>query len=214
MNRIYYRSDERRELIPYVRVERADGTSTEYKKAGMETLPDSIASRPLRLMDCIDCHNRPTHVYRMPGRALDEALAAGQLPTSLPFLKREALKAITQTYPDAASAREQITASLASFYRTNYPDLLAADAAGIEKAVSEVVGIWSQYVYPELNISWGTYPDHIGHQDFTGCFRCHDEEHVSSEGKTISQDCSTCHNLLAVEEENPEVLQTLFPEGQ
>ncbi len=214
MNRIYYRSDERRELIPYVRVERADGTSTEYKKAGMETLPDSIASRPLRLMDCIDCHNRPTHVYRMPARALDEALAAGQLPTSLPFLKREALKAITQTYPDAASAREQITSSLASFYRTNYPDLLASDAAGIEKAVSGVVGIWSQYVYPELNISWGTYPDHIGHQDFAGCFRCHDEEHVSSEGKTISQDCSTCHNLLAVEEENPEVLKTLFPEGQ
>ena len=214
MNRVYYRSDEKREFIPYVRVERVDGTVTEYKKAGMETLPDSIASRPLRLMDCIDCHNRPTHVYRMPARALDEALASAELPTDLPYLKREAMKAISQTYADSHSAREQITATLTSFYRTNYPDLVASDGPRIEKAISGVADIWSLYVYPELRITWGTYPDHIGHQDFTGCFRCHDEEHVSSDGKTISQDCSTCHNLLAVEEENPEVLKALFPEGQ
>lgn len=214
INRVYYRSDEKREFIPYVKVERADGTSTEYKKSGMETLPDSIASRPLRLMDCIDCHNRPTHIYRMPGRALDEAINASQIPADLPYIKREALKAITQGYPDGNTAREQIRNNLTSFYQTNYPDLMASDPERVQKAITGTIGIWSLYVYPELNITWGTYPDHIGHQDFTGCFRCHDEEHVAEDGKTISQDCSTCHNLLAVEEENPEVLKSLFPEGQ
>jgi hypothetical protein len=214
INRVYYRSDEKREFIPYIRVERADGTVTDYQKSGMETLPDSIASRPLRLMDCIDCHNRPTHIYRMPSRALDDAITSEQLPNDLPYLKREALKAITQTYPDGSAAREQITAALTSFYQTNYPDLIASDAPKIQKAIAGTIEIWSLYVYPELNITWGTYPDHIGHQDFTGCFRCHDEDHVSTEGKTISQDCSTCHNLLAVEEPDPEVLKALFPEGQ
>ena len=142
------------------------------------------------------------------------AITAGQLPSDLPYLKREALKAITQTYPDGNTARVQITAALNTFYQTNYPDLAASDAPKVQKAIAGTIGIWSLYVYPELNITWGTYPDHIGHQDFTGCFRCHDEDHVSTDGKTISQDCSTCHNLLAVEEPDPEVLKTLFPEGQ
>jgi hypothetical protein len=60
-NKVYYRSDEDREVIPWVRVEYPDGTATEFVEGG-GPLPDSVASRPMRLMDCIDCHNRPTHV--------------------------------------------------------------------------------------------------------------------------------------------------------
>ena len=62
-----------------------------------------------------------------------------------------------------------------------------------------------------MKIEWGTYPNHIGHQDFPGCFRCHDDEHSTPEGETISQDCYTCHTLLALEEENPEILEQLKP---
>lgn len=212
LNRVYYKSDAKREFIPYVRVERLDGTVTEYVKTGMETLPDSIASRPLRLMDCIDCHNRPTHIYRLPARALDEAFAAGALPVTIPYLKREALAAIQVEYETPEEGRTAIETHLRNFYASNYPDLATNDKAALDGAIHEVREIWSRYVYPELNIHWGTYPDHIGHQDFTGCFRCHDEEHVSSDGATISQDCSTCHSLLAVEESEPEILKTLFPD--
>ncbi|MDM7917261.1 MAG: cytochrome c3 family protein [Candidatus Eisenbacteria bacterium] len=207
-NRVYYRSDESREKIPWVKVERRDGTSAEYVQG---EVPDSIAARPVRLMDCIDCHNRPTHIYRLPARALDLAMDDGSLPNDLPYLKREALAAIGESYPDRETAVNSIRSRLVDFYRTNYPALFEADAKKIETAAAAAAGIWSTYVFPEMKVEWGTYPDHIGHTDFVGCFRCHDEEHVSKDGATISQDCSTCHSLLAMEEENPEVLKTLFP---
>jgi hypothetical protein len=211
-NKVYYRSDAKREVIPWVQVERSDGSVTEYKKAGMESLPDSVANRPARLMDCVDCHNRPTHIYRLPARAVDEAMAAGTLPSDLPYMKREAMALLTANYPDRETARGEISSHLTGFYAANYPELVQTAADKIDMAVTGVQTIWSRYVYPEMKITWGTYPDHIGHQDFTGCFRCHDEEHVSADGGTISQDCSTCHSLLANDEENPEVLKTLFPE--
>ena len=58
-------------------------------------------------------------------------------------------------------------------------------------------------------MTWGTYPNNLGHADFPGCFRCHDENHATSDKKTITQDCTTCHNALAVEEAAPDVLKTL-----
>jgi nitrate/TMAO reductase-like tetraheme cytochrome c subunit len=209
---VYYRSDEKREAIPWVRVEHPDGSATEFVADG--GVPDSIAARPVRRMDCIDCHNRPTHIYRLPARALDEALADGRLPADLPFVKREALAALTAEHADAEAARAAIQARLAGFYRESYPELAAARADAVAQAVAAVQEIWARNVFPEMKVGWGTYPEHIGHQDFTGCFRCHDDQHRTTDGATIAQDCSTCHSLLAMEEENPEVLQQLFPEGE
>lgn len=209
LNTVYYRSDADREYIPWVRVERLDGSVTEYVQG---EVPDSIAARPPRRMDCVDCHNRPTHVYRLPGRALDEAMSAGLLPRDLPFLRREAHVALTKEYADEAAAREGIARHLEEFYSSAYPELSGASDQRIEKAVAGVQAIWSRYVFPEMRVGWGTYPDHIGHQEFAGCFRCHDDEHIAADGAAISQDCATCHNLLAMEEEEPAVLQTLFPD--
>jgi len=208
---VYYRSDAKREVIPWVRVERGDGSITEFTAAG--GVPDSIAARPERRMDCIDCHNRPTHIYRLPARALDEALADGYVPRDLPFIKREALSALTADYAGEAAARAGIAARLTGFYRETYPDVAAQRAAAVAQAIEAVQRIWARNVFPEMKVGWGTYPDHIGHGDYTGCFRCHDEQHATPGGATIAQDCSTCHSLLAMEEEQPAVLQTLFPEG-
>lgn len=210
-NKVYYRSDEKREYIPWVRVERVDGTSAEFV-LGAGELPDSIAERPQRLMDCVDCHNRPTHIYRLPGRALDDALEVGDLSTDLPFLRREAMAAITVEYPDEATALGEIESRLTNFYSENYPDLMAERSDEIAGAIRTTQEIWSRNVHPEMNVRWGTYPDHIGHEEFPGCFRCHDDEHEAEDGSVISQDCSTCHSLLAVEEEEPEVLQILSEE--
>ncbi len=212
LNRVDYRSDEKREFIPWVHVERLDGTVTEYVRTG--GVPDSIAARPPRRMDCIDCHNRPTHIYRLPERALDEALADGRLPVDLPFLRREARVALTVDYPDEAAAHRGIAAHLTQFYEKSDPAILATQGPQIAQAIAQVGAIWSRYVFPEMRVTWGVYPDHIGHQEFTGCFRCHDEEHTAEGGTTIPQDCTRCHSILAMEEENPAVLTTLFPEGE
>ena len=207
-NVVEYRADAEREEIPWVRAVREDGSSVEYVQG---EVPDSIAARPPRRMDCVDCHNRPTHIYRLPARALDEALAAGTLPRDLPYLRREALGALTADYVDEAAARAGIARHLTEFYARDYPGL---EGMRIAQAVAATQAIWSRYVFPEMRVTWGTYPDHIGHQEFTGCFRCHDEAHTTADGATISQDCTTCHTLLAMEEERPEVWQTLFPDDQ
>jgi hypothetical protein len=60
-----------------------------------------------------------------------------------------------------------------------------------------------------MRVGWGTYPDNLGHQDFTGCFRCHDGEHTSADGRTIASDCETCHSLLALDDPDPAILKTL-----
>lgn len=208
---VYYRSDAKREAIPWVRVERRDGSIAEFTAA--DGVPDSIAARPARRMDCIDCHNRPTHIYRLPGRALDEALAGGRVSGDLPYIKREALAALTADYADEAAARAGIAARLTGFYRESYPEVAAQRAEALAQAIDVTQRIWARNVFPEMKVGWGTYTDHIGHQDAPGCFRCHDEQHATPEGATISQDCSTCHSLLALEEEQPAVLETLFPEG-
>jgi hypothetical protein len=67
----------------------------------------------------------------------------------------------------------------------------------------------AENVFPQMNVNWGTYPNNIGHDRFPGCFRCHDGQHVTKTGDSISQDCATCHELVAVEEENPKILKDI-----
>ena len=131
-----------------------------------------------RKMDCIDCHNRPTHAFDMPATAVDAALESGELDRTIPYLKRDAVLQLTGKKP-------------------------------IEEAQPAVKRIYARNIFPEMTVSWGTYPNNIGHDLFPGCFRCHDDNHKNDSGKAITQDCSTCHELVAVSEENPEILKQL-----
>jgi len=219
-NRVEYLSDENREQMYWVLAERPDGTVREYFRPGLAaadpptfaSLPDSLKHHPKREMDCVDCHNRPTHIYKPALMALDEAMTLGRVPADLPYLHREAMAALQESYPDKETGLARIRERLGSFYRTEYPDLARERAADVEAAVNGVSRVYADNVFPAMNISWDTYPNHIGHQYFPGCFRCHDDEMATAEGETIAQDCASCHSLLAMEEENPEILQDLFPE--
>jgi nitrate/TMAO reductase-like tetraheme cytochrome c subunit len=219
-NKVEYLSDESREQMYWVRAERPDGTVKEFFRPGMaqadpptfESLPDSLKAHSKRSMDCVDCHNRPTHIYKPAQVALDEAMSLGRIPLDLPFLHREAMSVLQETYPDKETALARIRGKLESFYTSEYPDLARDRATDVALAVAGVAKIYADNVFPSMNITWDTYPNHLGHQNFPGCFRCHDEEMATAGGETISQDCATCHSLLAMEEENPEILQDLFPE--
>jgi hypothetical protein len=211
-NRVEYRSDEKRERIYWVRATRQDGSIDEFHRPDMETLPDSVAQIPPRVMDCVDCHNRPTHIYKPAAAALDEAITNGSIPGDLPFIHREALSALTAEYPDKPAGLSQIATHLRDFYAKEHPEIQTTRAGALEKAVAGVQKIYADNVFPSMGIGWDTYPNHIGHHQSPGCFRCHDEELATKDGKTISQDCSTCHSLLAVEEQNPDILKSLFPE--
>jgi hypothetical protein len=212
-NKITYRAtDHTRMVIPEVILTQADGTETVFRTEDAEELLSGTANEvEMREMDCIDCHNRPSHVFLTPEDALDRKLAEGGIPKELPYIKQQALALITAGYETRDQARETITAKLNAWYRDNYPDLVAAKPDILEKAVKGVVAAYSDNVFPEMKIDWGTYTNHISHgPDFDiGCFRCHDDMHESADGKVISADCNTCHTVLALEEENPKILQEL-----
>lgn len=204
---IRYRSDETRESIYEVELTKADGTVVTY--ADRRAPEDEGVWRE---MDCVDCHNRPTHIYESPGPAIDNAIHEGTIDRSLPFIKREGLRIIDAEYDSHESARTQISEQLTAFYAENYPTLAEDNADAIAAAGTALGGIYSVNVFPNMNVWWDTYPDHIGHEQSDGCFRCHARKMRTEEREQISNDCETCHVLLAEEEEDPHILTVLDPE--
>ena len=203
---IRYRSDETRETIYDVELTTEDGEVKVYKTA--DTPEDAM---PWRVMDCVDCHNRPTHRYRLPMDEVDNAMANGYIDNTLPYIKRESMRLLKNGYQTHAEARESIARDLTEFYETNYPDVIESRMDAVDKAAAELVVIYTSNVFPEMKVDWGTYPDHSEHMDSPGCWRCHDRKHRTEDRERISRDCDLCHTILAQEEENPEILETLNP---
>ena len=212
-NQITYRAtDHSRMVIPEVTLTQADGTVTVFRTPDADKLLENAAQpEGVREMDCIDCHNRPSHIYLLPDEALDRKIAEGVIPQELPYIKRQALQLITAEYETAELARTAITGQLNDWYRENYPQLVESQPQLLVRAANGVVAAYAENVFPAMNVTWGTYVNHISHgSDFDiGCFRCHDDMHESPDGRTISADCNTCHTLLAIEDEDPDILKTL-----
>lgn len=205
----YITTDPRREVIPWIHVREADGTVHEFVAREGAPTAEQLAKGQKRTMDCIDCHNRPTHIFKLPDQAMDESLAAGRIDRSLPYIKKVGVEALKQATGPKQEALEKIARRVRDHFQQNYPELVISKKPAIEAAIEEIQAIYRRNVFPSMNVTWGTHPDHIGHERFPGCFRCHDDQHVSKTGKTISQDCSLCHTILAQDEQDPEVLKQL-----
>jgi len=210
---VYTAVDRQRQMIPQVTYTAPDGKVTVYNSTTAKVTPADLARGEKRTMDCLDCHSRPTHIYQLPERAVDLAMGQAQLSPKLPYIKREALAGLRRNYPDRDTAVREIAAALDQFYRTNYPAVYSSNAAGIKNASDAVQTIYRNNVFPEMKVTWGTYPNNLGHMDYPGCFRCHDGDHMSADGRSIPGDCNTCHDLLAVEEKNPKILSDLGDSG-
>ena len=189
-------NDRQRQTIPWVQVKDQQGNVTEYVDRNRPLTPEQVAAAPKRRMDCIDCHNRPAHIYVPPDAAVDEALAAGKLDVTLPFIKRQAVEILNKTYASNDEALNAIASGLEQFYRSNYGDVYARRGDSVKGAISEVQRIYQTYFFPEMKTDWQSHPNNIGHFYSQGCFRCHDGEHQSATGKIISNDCNTCHTIL------------------
>jgi NapC/NirT cytochrome c family, N-terminal region len=204
--KVRYLADPSRETIYDVELTEADGTQKLFK--GREKAP---ADAVWRTMDCLDCHNRPTHIYRQPGEAVDIAIDDGHIDHTLPFIKREAVKALKVRYASHEEARAGLAKALDTFYGEQYPDLLKTKAEAIGAAGRELGNIYAHNVFPRMKVFWNTYPNDLGHQSSPGCKRCHDNKHRTDDGEKISKGCDTCHALLAEREKNPEILKDLKP---
>jgi hypothetical protein len=171
--------------------------------------PEQVRNMPVREMDCVDCHNRPTHVFELAERGVDRVLNSGEASSSLPFLKKKGVEFLKADYSSREEALRRIPEQIETYYRDEHPQVYAAKQDEVRRSARAVASVYDRNVFPEMKVEWGTYINNIGHTDFTGCFRCHDDEHTSSAGKTIGQDCSTCHEMLAVDEAEPKILSDL-----
>ncbi len=202
----YVATDKSRTTIPWAEKQNADGSETVFT-----TLPagSGIPQGERRVMDCIDCHNRAAHPFVTAEDALNQAMSDGPISPELPWIHKEGMVLLHAAYASQDEARVKIPLELEAFYRTQHPEVLAAKANLVKRAADGLVTIYSQNVFPSMKMTWGTHPNHIGHMSYPGCFRCHDGNHTAKDGTTIPQDCSTCHNLLAVDESKPKVLSDL-----
>jgi nitrate/TMAO reductase-like tetraheme cytochrome c subunit len=201
----YGHSDPQRQTIPWIEYNGPDG-KTVYRAAGAAADGKGLS---IREMDCIDCHNRPSHSYKLPERAVDEAMFAGDLSASLPFARKKSVEILKKPYASRDAAAAQIPAAVTAFYRETYPAIYKDRQTEVVKTGLGLLAIYNRNVFPAMKISWGTYPNNIGHTDFPGCFRCHDDSHASADGRKVTQDCGACHNLLAMEEPAPKILTDL-----
>jgi hypothetical protein len=199
-------ADAARQSIPWVEYQK-DAARKVFTSPDPPSKP-SPPPQPFE-MQCVDCHNRPTHAFDLPERAMDSALADGRIPSTLPYIKKESVQLLKASYLTNGEASAKLPGTLSAFYRQNYPEIYSQRAGDIDQASQAILAIYNRNVFPDLKVSWGTYPNNLGHTDFPGCFRCHDGSHAAADGQTITQDCNTCHQPLAMEEVSPEILKTL-----
>jgi nitrate/TMAO reductase-like tetraheme cytochrome c subunit len=203
----YAPAEESRQKIPWVEYATGNGRPTTYLSP--DAKPDQVRGLPVRQMDCMDCHNRPTHAYELPERAVDRAMSEGEIARDLPYMRKKSVEIIRAAYPSNDAAGSAIPAALERYYRESYAEVFAKRRADIARSARALVSIYNRNVFPTMKVTWGSYPNNIGHTDFPGCFRCHDEQHVSQDGKSIKQDCNSCHQLLAMDDPAPKILADL-----
>ena len=204
----YISTDDHRQTIPWVqKKDRSTGQVTVYSVKDSAT-PEQLAKGKQRRMDCIDCHNRPTHIYVPPDRSVDNALLAGRIDSSLPFIKQQAVTVLTADYNTNDQAKQAINTALEKFYTEKYADIWKTRQGSVRAAIGEVQRIYETTIFPEMKVDWRVHPNNIGHFYSQGCFRCHDGNHVSPDGKVIPKDCNVCHTIMAQTESGKQLIQT------
>jgi len=196
----YFATDEQRQTIPWVHVEDAQGHITEYVSKDAPPTPEQMKKATQRRMDCIDCHNRPTHIYVPPDLSVDRSISGRTIDASLPFIKQQGVQVLTADYKTTDEAEQKIADSISKFYQQKYPQVATVKSASINGSIAELQRIYRTTFFPEMHVNWKTHPNNIGHFYTQGCFRCHDGNHVSKDGKVISKDCNACHTVLDQEE--------------
>jgi len=200
----YVATDRQRQEIPWVRIKDRSGHVTEYLTEGSKLTPAQIAKMPSRRMDCIDCHSRPAHSYISPDRSADRALLAGTIDRSLPFAKQQAVAVLSKEYSSTPQAMKSISDDYRAYYAKSYPAIYAAKHAAVDRSIVTLQQIFSTTRFPEMRVDWRTHRDNAGHLYSLGCFRCHDDQHVSRDGKRISKECTLCHTILGEAAANAE----------
>ncbi len=193
----YLPADSTLQNIPWVRAVRSDGKSVIFSTDNNPFTPDSVKKLTVKTMDCIDCHNRPTHIIKTPGDAVNDAMASGSIDPALPWIKQTAVNALIPRYTNTKDALDSIALAIDAFYKDKYPTVASQRSSDISEAVASLQNIYKANFFPYMRVDWRAYNNNIGHENYLGCFRCHDGNHKSPDGQVIPNNCETCHIILS-----------------
>jgi hypothetical protein len=208
---MYFAADKHRQKIVWVELTTPDGQVRIYTRKSDKLPPIAEIKAKARVMDCIDCHNRPTHLFKKPDHALDDVLAAHPKMQQLPFFKKVALDAINKGYKTHEGGMTAVQRAVLTYYQQKRPAVWSAREELVRRAADAASRVYGRSFFPAMKTDWKTHPDNLGHRDFPGCWRCHDDEMSTADGKhTIPQDCDTCHIFLEEDSPKPPVFQDLM----
>ena len=206
----YVALDDQRENIPWVRyINLKTGDTTTYIDQDEPLEEGQMDTLEVRVVDCMDCHNRPSHNYYPPAFFVNNAITAGTIPKDLPEIKSLSMEICDKDFNTTDSAMDYIRKTITGYYNENYPDY---SKKIVEQAITGLQNEFSKNIFPEMKVKWNVYPNHIGHLEFNGCFRCHNDTHMNEKEEVISKDCNLCHNILA--QGNPDSLQVVSIEDK
>ncbi len=193
----YIASDEKRQIIPWIKAVSRDGKTRVFKSTEADVSDSTLAKGEYRTIDCLDCHNRPSHIYYPPFRSLNDAMSLNKVDTTLPGIRSIASDALVRTYSTSKNAQDSIRILVETAYKENPSGIAASKSKELENTIHEVQAIYSRNFFPEMKVSWKAYPNNIGHLYDQGCFRCHDNKHVSDDGTILTNNCQSCHAIVA-----------------
>ncbi len=192
----YKASDNKRENIPWVKYTNLKtGEVFIYEDENEKLDTKALDTLETREMDCMDCHNRPSHSYKPPAFFINNALTAGTIPKELPRIKAVSMDILGKEFSSTDTAMIVIRDEVNKFYKENYPAVYADKQNLISQAVKGIQNEFRKNIFPEMKVRWNVYPNNIGHLEFKGCFRCHNDNHATSKGRVIKKDCNLCHYI-------------------
>ncbi len=208
----YYATDKKRQNIPWIRVTYDDGTVEEfYNEEGEDFDPSSVPPKEIRTMDCIDCHNRPSHRFHSPLSIVNEAMQQGKISPKIPDIKLNTVEILQEEYESTEEALAQIEETLRDEY-TAWAEEDSSNQQMLEQAIETTKTAFQRNIFPEQKVEWSNYPWNVGHFNFPGCYRCHDDMHESPEGKIVSNDCNLCHTFVKQGEGWDEIVDLEYEE--
>jgi hypothetical protein len=190
----YIATDDQKQQIRWVQATLPDGRIVEYSDVTNPLTADEIATLPKKTMDCVDCHNRAGHPFSSPEKLVDDAITQGRLSKDLPYLKEEMVSVLSADYPDQAAAQRAVD-QVEEQYRAKYPQAADKYVAEVKQAAAVAQDLLGRLVFAQAGVTWRSFPDNIGHNDFPGCFRCHDGKHLAADGASIRLHCNICHGV-------------------
>jgi hypothetical protein len=194
----YKALDEDRLMIPWVKYTNSKtGESYEYLDSDLKVAKSDLAKLETRIVDCMDCHNRPAHNYQPPALYINNAITSGAIPKELPQIKFAAMELLRKDFKSTDDAMVGIKNEINQFYKDNYPDIYNSKRQLIDRGIKGIQTAFGNNAFPEMKVKWSAYPNNIGHLEFPGCFRCHNDRHKTSGGRLIKKECNQCHLINA-----------------